>query len=1134
MVDLRDGASRSYDELGLETPFADSQPRGKPNAESEHFAFDESPFAEHEAEEETEEGEALAWLDLESEEEEEAPWRGESDSEDEWLGEEEQCSHCGSRAEQEAEQEWENEAEEFEEEDLEGVGLSGACKARMKFEFQTGNKLHRNDGKKTSQLKRKYGPDDFLYKRDGARLESESDGVVEFETEWFRTWPNHEKAINAAVKMTQEMQDLKSAPPSVFNKHRRTFPFPVPHLRSATPKERKQGFWHHRPGREWNKHYIKKPLGAREVLEVEIIDPTWEAEIQSSESMLLEHYESLLVQHEDPRLATDTIQHADALLKIANAGNSAAKNGKLRNFLLIVTYYILRGQRTHIEATDRADGAIPKSFFGLMNRTNFASIYRDLLPEEEKRMFSSLVTKKSILKELGLTASTRFFKEGYGKTPQYGPTVNAWLKSIVGSKEDLLTYIPNSGLSSSMGKYKVETRANQHDRWHVKFEVRGTVMGRTKASKDWLSYASMLFDLACKREVTAVELLIKQGITDEAALTNFVFHARHAELKGRKFSASETSLVEEWETIKSKVIQPLLAKPQPERADYGGEHEGWMRGVDEAERYAPDLEQVESSESFEAFAGEEMDEAMFENENDEATFEFGQEAEDEWLDERLDDFEMPPFAASENGWSNEAPTPPSHSYFGCDATKKQLLAASAARALQSVKIAASYVGSAYGRPDRMSATLRSLLQTHFKTTQRKHLRTILSNLIGIQKALTDGVKFICESKAQVPGGGPACGWAWNTQWFGGFGGVHVPFDKAVGGCDFETNVFQNMPDVPSSQDLLVIHEVAHRYEGLEDYAYWGEADYSTLKTKRALDNADSYAMFCVQLNIALAAAAASGARPAAGTPTREAFSEGLDFFDESEELDEFEDEFAEETMNEQDPSVSAWAEKIVARETPVFELETPSKWTSCFTATDIDKVKKLYDDNFAAAQAKNVDRASCIVMLNVALGPLLALRVKRHRARGKSNRIVMMANLTTDMIEKAMTQLRRKSYASPPAVLNFFDRRDRTAGTLKPERLKQSVSQYVIDNAAKDCWTAFGLSVMDGYHSVMLLVDQTSSSPKIYWLDQFTQGLGSDVAATLDTRLTQTTQAFWQGVMDSKKLGFNTTIRLWKLRKRSS
>jgi Uncharacterized protein conserved in bacteria (DUF2272)/Peptidase M15 len=104
MVDLRDGASRSYDELGLETPFVDSQPWGKPNVESEHFAFDESPFAEHEAQAETEEGEALAWLDLESEREEEAPWRGASDSEDEWLGEEEHCSHCGSHAELEEEE----------------------------------------------------------------------------------------------------------------------------------------------------------------------------------------------------------------------------------------------------------------------------------------------------------------------------------------------------------------------------------------------------------------------------------------------------------------------------------------------------------------------------------------------------------------------------------------------------------------------------------------------------------------------------------------------------------------------------------------------------------------------------------------------------------------------------------------------------------------------------------------------------------------------------------------------------------------------------------------------------------------------------------------------------------------------
>ena len=1037
------------------------------------------------------------------------------------LDEEVHCSHCGSRAEQEAEQQEENEAEEFEEEDLEGLGSSGACVACMKFEFQTKNRLHRNDGKTTSKLKRKYGPDDFLYKRDGARLESESDanGVVEFETEWFRPWPKIEKAIQSAVKMTQEMQDLKIAPPSAFDRSRRTFPFPVPHLRSATAEERAQGFWDHRAGKEYSK-YKKKPLGAREVLEVEIVDPNWKADIQSSESMFLEHYESLLVQHESSSFVRDTIKLAGALLQIANAGNSAAKNGKLRNFLLIVTYYILRGQRTHITDKARADGAIPKSFFGLMNRTNFASIYRELLPLEEKRMFSSLVAKELILKQLDLNRSTRFFKEGYGKTPNYGRTVNAWLQSIVGSKKDLLAYKPSSGLSASMGKYDVETRANQHDRWHVKFEVRGTIMGRTKAAKDWLSYAKTLFDLACKREGTSVKLLIRQGITDEAALTNFVFHARHAELKGRKFSASETSLVDEWKAIKSKVIQPLLAKPQPELADYGGEHEGWMRGVDETEHYAPDWEQFESSESFEAFADEDEDRAE--------AFEGEYEADAE-LDEALEALEgiedLDVEGSDRDNLLEHENGAPAHSFSDCSKARQKLLADVTALGLRAVNWAAVKVGSGYGQPGKMSQSTRALLLKHFHTTSHGHLRQILVNLMGIGKVLKEGVRFECEKSCKVTGNGAVCGYAYDTQWFGGFGAVHICFDASTGHCSFDKRDLR-------SQQRIVIHEVAHRYEGIEDHAYeWQTDKYKKLSTGQTLDNADSYAAFCVDI-----------AAAAVPRPQKESNFEQLD--DLSTEV-EFEDEAEYDHGNafeaekdfedhELDPALTSLAERVMSREAPLFEFERPKRWTSCFAQATIDQLIQGYKDNQAAADANRIDRNSCIVMLNVGLGQLLEIVQKDSRARGASERRVRMANLPTRSIEAAMGTLQKRGYALPPKRFEFYDQRKHTAGTLKPDTLKVSVLLNVLALSKSDgCWHAFGLSILDGYHSVLLLVNRRPDGAKVYWLDQFSAGLTVDVTTTLDDVLTERTKTFWQGVMDTKNKGYNTTIRLWPLRRKA-
>ena len=81
------------------------------------------------------------------------------------------------------------------------------------------------------------------------------------------------------------------------------------------------------------------------------------------------------------------------------------------------------------------------------------------------------------------------------------------------------------------------------------------------------------------------------------------------------------------------------------------------------------------------------------------------------------------------------------------------------------------------------------------------------------------------------------------------------------------------------------------------------------------------------------------------------------------------------------------------------------------------------------------------------------------------------------------------------------------------------------------CWYAFGLSILDGYHSVLLLVDHTGTDPVIYWLDQFATGIDDDVTTTLDERVTTKTQNWWQAVMDSKGVGYKTTARLWQLRK---
>ncbi|WP_306534552.1 hypothetical protein [Geobacter sp.] len=437
---------------------------------------------------------------------------------------------------------------------------------RMKFELQTSNRIWRNDGTTASLLERKYGPDDFLVDKKGVRLESETNGVLEFETEWFSSWTKLEEAINKAAKMTD---NINGAAASKFEKSRKAFPFSVDHLRKGSTKELRQGFWDRKPGMEGEKEKI---LRSGEELEVEITDASWEAGIQSSESFLLEYYESFLRQHEWPFYRDGTIKHAKAVLDGANTvGMTATEVAKLRSFLQIIINYIMRGQggaeSDKAGAFSDVEGMPAKQAFTLMSRTNFASMHKVLLTGKERKLFEKIVKNDAVLKEMGLDRKSPLFIKGYGtKHHEPGPTVYQWLAGIA-KGVDLLSARSGKSLSAAMGRYNVETRKGKKDQWLVKFETRNTVLGAVGIkAKDWVTYAQKLFDTAGKRESDALDLAQKLGITDENKLTNFIFHARHPELEGRRIRESERALAKEWLQIRNELVRGV----QPELEEFEG------------------------------------------------------------------------------------------------------------------------------------------------------------------------------------------------------------------------------------------------------------------------------------------------------------------------------------------------------------------------------------------------------------------------------------------------------------------------------------------------------------------------------------------------------------------------------------
>jgi len=192
---------------------------------------------------------------------------------------------------------------------------------------------------------------------------------------------------------------------------------------------------------------------------------------------------------------------------------------------------------------------------------------------------------------------------------------------------------------------------------------------------------------------------------------------------------------------------------------------------------------------------------------------------------------------------------PENEFENCSNVQKNRLQAVSNWARNAVTRAAGLVGNAYGRPDRISPRTGQVLIRHFRTTDHDDLLKILLKLRSIQKAFDKGVSFKCETKCDPIRGVIPCGHALSTQWFGGFGDVHICFDGRPKYCDVNRlSAYE--------QTALIIHEVAHRYTGIDDQAFYDAVrqDYFDksgtrvrLDAKRAMNNADSYAYFALDL-----------------------------------------------------------------------------------------------------------------------------------------------------------------------------------------------------------------------------------------------------------------------------------------------
>jgi len=187
-----------------------------------------------------------------------------------------------------------------------------------------------------------------------------------------------------------------------------------------------------------------------------------------------------------------------------------------------------------------------------------------------------------------------------------------------------------------------------------------------------------------------------------------------------------------------------------------------------------------------------------------------------------------------------------------------------------------------------------------------------------------------------------------------------------------------------------------------------------------------------------------------------------------------------------------------------------------FDASRVEAMRQYF-----IANARSSNPASCIDTLNSGVRTLL--NNPQQRMGGE--------------VQSSMARLRRSSHAGPEQIIEFNDSRGRlTTGTREPQALRQSVWNTLIQMAGGDPgWSVFGMSLVDGYHSVVLTLDNNDPDrPRIYWSDQWGSrgGWQEFNHADLDAEVLQLTRDF--------RLRFNrehggsvwprTRVTLWRLR----
>lgn len=185
----------------------------------------------------------------------------------------------------------------------------------------------------------------------------------------------------------------------------------------------------------------------------------------------------------------------------------------------------------------------------------------------------------------------------------------------------------------------------------------------------------------------------------------------------------------------------------------------------------------------------------------------------------------------------------------------------------------------------------------------------------------------------------------------------------------------------------------------------------------------------------------------------------------------------------------------------------------------VERMRQEFVANAASANKRN-----CITITNAGLRRFYEEMLRNPNG---SNRAL------GSTIHDTMAALQGYGLAGQAQVFEFLNASGSlTRGVVRPDRLRDSIENALLNQADANQmsgWYVFGLSIMDGYHSVVLaLMFSGIGGPDthFYWADQIYSGW-DDVTNTLDDRITRLTQQWWDPLPPDRKA--RTRVTVWPL-----